>query len=35
MVAELEAVTKRYGSVTALDDVTLALEAGQVLAVIE
>jgi ABC-2 type transport system ATP-binding protein len=34
MVAELRGVTKRYGSVTALDDVTLELEAGQVMALL-
>jgi ABC-2 type transport system ATP-binding protein len=34
VVAELKGVTKRYGSVTALADVTLALEAGQVTAIL-
>ncbi|HSC25727.1 MAG TPA: ABC transporter ATP-binding protein [Vicinamibacterales bacterium] len=34
MIAELRGVTKRYGRVTALDNVTLALEAGRVTAVL-
>jgi ABC-2 type transport system ATP-binding protein len=34
MIAELNAVTKRYGAGTALDRVTLRLEAGRVTAVL-
>jgi ABC-2 type transport system ATP-binding protein len=34
MVAQLDGVTKRYGSVTALDGVTLGLEAGRVTALL-
>ena len=34
MVAELNTVTKRYGAVTALDGVTLGLEAGRVTALL-
>ncbi|HXW07865.1 MAG TPA: ABC transporter ATP-binding protein [Vicinamibacterales bacterium] len=34
MIAELHAVTKRYGDLTALRDVSLALEAGQVTSVL-
>jgi ABC-2 type transport system ATP-binding protein len=34
MVAELNGVTKRYGSITALDNVTLGLEAGRVTALL-
>jgi ABC-2 type transport system ATP-binding protein len=33
-IAELQAVTKRYGAVTALDNVTLGLEAGRVTALL-
>jgi ABC-2 type transport system ATP-binding protein len=34
MIAELQGVTKEYGAVTALNDVTLRLEAGRVTAVL-
>ena len=33
-VAELEGVTKRYGAITALDGVTFAVEAGDVVALL-
>lgn len=34
MIAELRGVTKTYGSVVALDNVTLELEAGRVTAIL-
>ena len=33
-IVELEAVTKRFGGVTAVDDVSLALHAGRTLGVV-